>query len=200
MTLEQSLRALQPLLGDAVVVHANGYISRQSFSVDDRPGNFYMIGSMGLASSIGLGVALSRPDRQVVIYDGDGNLLMNLGSAAMIAYTRPANLIHVVFDNGVYASTGNQPTISGQVALEKIAEAAGYTVALRARTPEEVAAAFTRCLESAGPTFLLAELEVEEGPFRAGRVTHTPEEIRDRFSAAIQDPSRAASVPRGGSS
>lgn len=186
MNLEQAIQSLQPLLGDAVVVHANGYISRRSFTVEDRPGNFYMIGSMGLASSIGLGVALSRPDRRVVVYDGDGNLLMNLGSAAMIASTRPANLIHVVFDNGVYASTGNQPAISREVPLEKIAEAAGYRKSVRTRTASELSAAFRECLEMPGPTFILAEIEVETGPFGAGRVTHTPEEIRDRFSAAIQ--------------
>jgi sulfopyruvate decarboxylase subunit beta len=185
MTLEEAIRALQPLLGDAVVVHANGHISRRSFTVDNRPGNFYMIGSMGLASSIGLGVALSRPDRRVVIYDGDGNLLMNLGSTAMIASTRPRNLIHVVFDNGVYASTGNQPAVSQSVALEKIAEAAGYTRAVRTRTPEETTAAYRECLEIEGPTFILVEVEVESGPFKAGRVTHTPEEIRDRFSTAV---------------
>jgi len=185
MTLEQAIQALQPLLGDALVVHANGYISRRSFSVEDRPGNFYMIGSMGLASSIALGVALSRPDRRVVVYDGDGNLLMNLGSAAMISYTRPRNLIHVVFDNGVYASTGNQPTISRAVPLEKVAEGAGYARSVRARAPEELAAAFAECLKVDAPTFILAELEVEPGPFVGGRVTHTPEEIRDRFAAAI---------------
>ena len=186
MTLEHAITALQPLLGDALVVHANGHISRRSFTVEDRPGNFYMIGSMGLASSIGLGVALARPDRRVVIYDGDGNLLMNLGSAAMIAYARPRNLIHVVFDNGAYASTGNQATISREVPLERIAAAAGYEGSARARTPEELAAAFADCLRAGGPAFVLAEIEVEERPFRAGRVTHTPEEMRDRFSAAIR--------------
>ena len=185
MTLEEAIVALRPHLGDAVVVHANGHISRRSFSVEDRPGNFYMIGSMGLASSIGLGVALSRPDRRVVIYDGDGNLLMNLGSAAMIAATRPENLVHVVFDNGAYASTGNQPTISREVRLERIAAAAGYERSVRARTPEALATAFAECVAVAGPTFVLAEIEVETGPFKVGRVTHTPEEIRDRFSAAL---------------
>ena len=189
MTLEEAVRALQPLVDDALIVHANGYISRRSFTVEDRPGNFYMIGSMGLASSIALGVALSRPDRRVVVYDGDGNLLMNLGSAAMIASTAPRNLIHVVFDNGVYASTGNQPTISSRVPLERIAAAAGYQGSVRARTPGELASAFRACLESAGPSFILAELEVETGTFTAGRVTHTPEEIRDRFSQAIAESS-----------
>ena len=186
MTLEQAVTVLAPLLGDALVVHANGHISRRSFTVEDRPGNFYMIGSMGLASSIGLGVALARPDRRVIIYDGDGNLLMNLGGAAMIAHTRPENLIHVVFDNGVYASTGNQPAISSTVPLEAIAEAAGYGRSVRARNEEELTAAFREALAIEGPTFILVELEVEHGPFKAGRVTHTPEEIRDRFSAAVR--------------
>jgi len=189
MTLEQAVKALQPLLGDALVVHANGHISRRSFTVEDRPGNFYMIGSMGLASSIALGVALSRPERRVVIYDGDGNLLMNLGSAAMIGHTRPRNLIHIVFDNGVYASTGNQPTISHSVRLEAVAEAAGYAWCERAGNRHDVIEAFGRCELADGPAFLLVEIEVETGPFQAGRVTHTPEELRDRFAAAVAGPS-----------
>jgi thiamine pyrophosphate-dependent acetolactate synthase large subunit-like protein len=186
MKQAEALEALKPLLGDAVVVHANGYIARSSFNVEDRPGNFYMIGSMGLASSIALGVALSRPDRRTVVYDGDGNLLMNLGSAAMISATQPRNLIHVVFDNGVYASTGNQPAISQAVPLEKIAAAAGYRSSVRASTPESLADAYKAALAQGGPAFILAEIEVDTGPFKGGRVTHTPEEIRDRFSAAIQ--------------
>jgi thiamine pyrophosphate-dependent acetolactate synthase large subunit-like protein len=186
VTLEQAIEALTPHLGDAVVVHANGYISRRSYAVEDRPGNFYMIGSMGLASSIGLGVALARPDRRVVIYDGDGNLLMNLGSAAMIAHARPANLCHVVFDNGAYASTGNQPAISRDVPLERVAAAAGFRSAVRADTPEALADAFRRAQAEGGPSFILAAIELESGPFQAGRVALTPEEIRDRFSAAIR--------------
>jgi sulfopyruvate decarboxylase subunit beta len=180
-----ALEALKPLLGDAVVVHANGYIARSSFNVEDRPGNFYMIGSMGLASSIALGVALAKPEKRVVVYDGDGNLLMNLGSTAMIAHTRPENLIHVVFDNGVYASTGNQAAVSQSVPLERVAAAAGYRWAVRVSTPEALADAFNDALGAAGPTFILAEIEVDTGPFSGGRVTHTPEEIRDRFAAAI---------------
>jgi thiamine pyrophosphate-dependent acetolactate synthase large subunit-like protein len=181
----EALQALQPLLGDAVVVHANGYIARSSFNVEDRPGNFYMIGSMGLASSIALGVALSRPDVRTVIYDGDGNLLMNLGSTAMIGAAQPHNLIHVVFDNGVYASTGNQPAVSQNVALERVASAVGYKSSERVATADALRAAFASALEVGGPAFILAEIEVDHGPFKGGRVTHSPEEIRDRFSAAI---------------
>ena len=91
---------LAPLLQDEAVVLANGFISRECFQVRDRPGNFYMIGSMGLASSIGLGVALAQPQRKTLIFDGDGNVLMAMGTLAMIASCAPKNLIHIVIDSG----------------------------------------------------------------------------------------------------
>jgi len=185
MNLAGALRALQPLLSDAIVVHANGHIARAAFNVEDRLGNFYMIGSMGLASSIGLGIALSRPQQRVVIYDGDGNLLMNLGSTAMIAHTAPANLIHLVFDNGVYASTGNQVAVSQTVPLDRIAGAAGYRSSVRVSTPASLTAAYSAAANAPGPAFILAEIEVETGPFEGGRVTHPPHQIRDRVAAAI---------------
>lgn len=199
MKLEEALLALRPLLGDALVVHANGHIARRSYGVEDRPGNFYMIGSMGLASSIALGVALSRPDRQVVIYDGDGNLLMNLGSLAVIAGTRPANLIHVVFDNGVYASTGNQPAVSQCVALDVLATAAGYASVERVGTGEALTRAFRSAQAAGGPAFILAEVEIETGPFTGSRVAHAPEQIRDRFMTALgsRDSSVAGSASTG---
>ncbi len=104
----EAFQELLPLLKDEPVVHANGYICRESFQLQDREANFYMIGSMGLASSIGLGVALCRPDKKVIIFDGDGNVLMSMGTLAMIAATAPKNLVHIVFDNQVYESTGSQ--------------------------------------------------------------------------------------------
>src|SRR5256712_12386884 len=86
-------------LGDEPVIHANGYVCRESFATDDRPQNFYMIGSMGLASAIGLGLALVRPARPCVIFDGDGNLLMSLGTLAMVGSLGPRGFLHVVFDH-----------------------------------------------------------------------------------------------------
>jgi phosphonopyruvate decarboxylase/sulfopyruvate decarboxylase subunit beta len=112
------------------VVHANGYICRESFAVKDRIENFYMIGSMGMASAIGLGVALAVPDRPTVVFDGDGNLLMSLGILPMIGggpimgRGRPGNLVHVVFDNALYGSTGNQVSPSRTVGLHDLAWAA----------------------------------------------------------------------------
>ena len=127
----EAFQELLPLLGDEPVVHANGYICRESFALKDREANFYMIGSMGLASSIGLGVALCKPDRKVIVLDGDGNVLMALGTLAMIAAEAPKNLVHVVIDNEVYESTGSQRTLSNSVSLEQIAKSSGYREAVR---------------------------------------------------------------------
>ena len=94
----------------ALLVCNIGFPSRELFSVRDRPENFYMLGSMGLASSIGLGLALAQPERQVMVLDGDGSVLMNLGTLATIAHHAPQNYLLVVLDNCCYGSTGSQPT------------------------------------------------------------------------------------------
>jgi len=171
-------------LGEEPVVHANGYICRESFKKKDREENFYMIGSMGLASSIGLGVALARPELKTVIFDGDGNVLMAMGTLAMIAAAGPKNLVHVVIDNEVYESTGAQKSLSKEIHLEAIARAAGYPRVLKAERKEEVGPAFRRLLDSDGPGFLLIKADPAFDHV-TGRVTHTPEEIKKRFMKAL---------------
>ena len=185
MKLAEALAVVTPLLEDELVVHANGFISRESFNLDDRPGNFYMLGSMGLASSIGLGVALNKPDRRVVIFDGDGNVLMNLGSLALIGAIQPRNFIHFVFDNEVYGSTGNQRTISGQVALEEIARSSGYQRVQKVTTAEALEAAAKEFLQQPGPSFLLIKIEPDWRERKIGRITHEPPQIAQRFIEAI---------------
>ncbi len=185
----QALRAALAAVGDEPVVHANGYICRESFSVSDRPQNFYMIGSMGLASAIALGVALARPRRKTVIFDGDGNLLMNLGILPMIGggpvmgRGRPRNLVHVVFDNGLYGSTGNQLSPSRHVELDRLALAAGYASALAVTEAAAITRAVSAALASEGPHFVLARVTAEEQP--TPRIPYPPEQIRDRFRAAL---------------
>ncbi len=173
-----------PLLKGEPVVHANGYICRESFSLQDREANFYMIGSMGLASSIGLGVALCKPDRKVVVFDGDGNVLMSMGTLAMIAAAAPKNLVHVVFDNQVYESTGCQKSLSNAIPLEKVAEGVGYAQAVKVTEKEELGPTFERLMQVEGPVFLLVKVDPDFDP-ATGRVTHTPEEIKSRFMNAL---------------
>lgn len=110
---------------DGLIVANIGFPARELFSVQDRAGNFYMLGSMGMASSIGLGLALNQ-SRPVYVIDGDGALLMNLGSLATIAREAPSNLCLIIVDNGVYGSTGNQPTARAEgTDIAALARAAG---------------------------------------------------------------------------
>ncbi len=182
----EAFEEMIPLLDNQPVVHANGYICRESFNVKDRRENFYMIGSMGLASSIGLGVALARPDKKVVIFDGDGNVLMAMGVLAMIASSAPKNLVHVVIDNEVYESTGSQSSISSSVPLEEIARSAGYPHVMKITEKKDVQPAFSKALSSEGPSFLLIKVEPSFDP-GTGRVTHTPEELKARFMESIAE-------------
>jgi phosphonopyruvate decarboxylase len=185
----EALRAALGTVGETPVVHANGFICRESFSLGDRAQNFYMIGSMGLASAIGLGVALARPTDPVVVFDGDGNLLMNLGILPMIgggplmAAGPPANLVHVVFDNDVYGSTGNQASPSRRARLDAIAAASGYRRAVAVTDAAAVREAVASALRDGGPSFVLAKVTAEER--EAPRIPYPPEEIRDRFRGAL---------------
>jgi phosphonopyruvate decarboxylase len=170
-------------VGDDPVAHANGYICRESFSLADRPQSFYMIGSMGLAPAIALGLALTRPARRAVVFDGDGNLLMNLGILAMIAAQRPANFVHLVFDNEVYGSTGNQTSLSRGVRLDRLAAAAGFATATAVTEPWALESALGAALAAPGPHFVLAKVTPEEAD--VPRIPYTPAALRDRFRAAV---------------
>ena len=179
----EALTVVIRCLADEPVIHANGHICRESCAVADRPQNFYMLGSMGLAASIGLGVALTRPGRKAVIFDGDGNLLMNLGSLAMAGGLRPKNFVHFVFDNEVYGSTGDQPSLSREVRLDRLATAAGYPW-VRAVTDASALEATTReVLDADGPAFVLVKVTPESRA--VPRIPYPPTVIRDRFRAAL---------------
>jgi phosphonopyruvate decarboxylase len=178
-----ALAAARKPLGHEPIVHANGYVCRESFAVGDRPQNFYMIGSLGLASAIGLGVALAAPGPRSVVFDGDGNLLMNFGVLAMVGGLAPPNLIHVVFDNEVYGSTGNQASPSRGVRLDRVAAAAGYRASVAVTTPRDVEAAVETALVADGPHFILVKVTAEEAD--VPRIPFTPAQIRDRFRASL---------------
>jgi phosphonopyruvate decarboxylase len=179
----EAIRVAVGCLDDEPVIHANGYICRESFAVADRPRNFYMIGSMGLASAIGLGVALSKPGTKTVVFDGDGNLLMNLGILPMVGGLAPTNLVHLVFDNEVYGSTGNQRSFSREVRLDRMAAAAGYRASCAVTEPGALRDALKRGLAEEGPTFILAKVTAAEE--EVPRIPHVPTAIRDRFRASL---------------
>jgi phosphonopyruvate decarboxylase len=170
-------------LGDEPVIHANGYICRESWAIDDRPQNFYMIGSMGMASAIGLGLALARPASACIVFDGDGNLLMSLGTLAMVGSLGPRNFVHLVYDNEVYGSTGGQRSPSREVRLDRLARGAGYRTATAVTTAAEIARAVRAARAAEGPHFILAKVTAAEAP--APRIPHSPEVIRDRFRRAL---------------
>ncbi len=179
----EAVQAVLEHLGDTLVVSTTGMISRECFASRDRPQNFYVIGSMGLVSSIGLGLALTRPDRRIAVLDGDGSALMAMGTLAMVGERAPANLLHVVFDNHAYASTGGQRSISDAVRLDRVAAAAGYR-AERVGNPDELHARLEEMAGAPGPLFLLIEVSAGNEP-GIPRVSHAPESIARRFRRAI---------------
>jgi phosphonopyruvate decarboxylase/sulfopyruvate decarboxylase subunit beta len=195
-----ALAAARKPLGNEPIIHANGYVCRESFTVGDRPQNFYMIGSLGLASAIGLGLALARPRQATVVFDGDGNLLMNFGILAMVGGRRPPNLVHVVFDNEVYGSTGNQASPSRGVRLDRVAAAAGYRTSVAVTEAGDVEGAVRQALVGGGPHFVLAKVTAEEAD--VPRIPFSPAEIRDRFRASLADlaapPTAATRARRAG--
>lgn len=180
----QAIGALLELLTDQPVVICNGFPSREAYRLADRPTHFYMIGSMGMAAAIGLGVALSKPSKKVVVFDGDGNVLMGMGTLSTVGALKPQNFVHVVFDNEVYGSTGNQPTLSRTVRLDHVAKAAGYMNVERVQEREDLVYEFKDMLAKDGPSFLL--IKVNEFAEDVGRVMIEPAEMTQRFKKAIE--------------
>ena len=182
------VKAIEVILGRVgptdLVLSTTGMISREVYFTDDRPGNFYMIGSMGLLSSFGLGLALLTPDQRIFVLDGDGSALMSLGSLPLIATERPENFLHIILDNEAYESTGSQPSISSKVDLAQIAKSCGYAGAIRVEDVEALEDALADSEASPGPHLILVKAGIApvEG---IPRVSHAPTDIRDRFKGEM---------------
>ena len=133
MIRAEILKAIIPVISDELVVSNIGLPSQELHMLDDQPTNFYMLGTMGLASSIGLGLALSQ-NETVIAIDGDGSVLTNFGTLPTIANNVANNFILLIIDNGSYGSTGDQPTYAGgKTSLAKVAEACGCDMSLNVR-------------------------------------------------------------------
>jgi phosphonopyruvate decarboxylase len=188
---EEALVALAEAVGDdAVIISTTGMLSRELFehrlgTGTDGSRDFLTVGGMGHACSIALGVAMREPDREVWCFDGDGALLMHLGSLAVIADHAPASYFHVVFNNGVHDSVGGQPTSIGAVDIPAAARALGYRYAAATDDPTTLAKAVAELRAHGGPSLL--ELRVRPGS-RAdlGRPTRTPAQSKQAFMAAVR--------------
>lgn len=179
----EATRRLIGLLSDEIVVANLGNASRDLWTAAERPQNYYSLGTMGMASSIGLGLALAQPDRKVVVLDGDGSLLMNLGSLATISVMAPRNLIHVVWDNEQFQLTGGQRTHTGMgVDLAAMARGAGFPRVAEPKDEEEFEATLAGALRVDGPWFVLAKVAAR--PTRADIPTD-PVLLKHNFMTGI---------------
>ncbi|MCZ6472038.1 MAG: thiamine pyrophosphate-dependent enzyme [SAR324 cluster bacterium] len=170
-------------LKDELVVASLGNEKKDLAEAEDRDLNFYMWNSMGMASSMGLGLAMARPDTKVITLDGAGSLLMNLGSLATATVNNPPNLVHICWDNRMYQLTGEQPTATAfRTDLAKVAEGCGFASVARCETLDAFKAAFDNALAEPGPHFILA-LNDEKGS--KGVIPKSPTYIRHRFMRAL---------------
>jgi len=178
----KALEQITKQLEDELVICNIGFPSRELYHVKDSSKHFYMMGSMGMASSIGLGLAMAQ-ERKVIVFDGDGSILMNLGSLVTIYNQSPENLVLVVLDNECYGSTGNQCTYSSTTDLKKVAEGVGFkNTALYPESLEEID--FTPVLGTEGPVFV--HVKVKAGNASVPVIPMEPEEIKERFMDEVK--------------
>ena len=157
-----AVRLLRERLRDELVVTSLGTPSYFVNAAGDRPLNFYLWAAMGMASSVGLGLAIARPERRVVVVDGDGAALMNLGGMVTVGWRAPKNLLWMVLENGRFLETGGQPIATAEGAdLVQIARGAGLPNAAAADDPGTLAELLDRGLREPGPTLVVASVEAD---------------------------------------
>lgn len=176
------LKEIAPILRDQLVVCNIGLPSQELHLIDDQPTNFYMLGTMGLSSSIGLGLALSQ-DKTVISIDGDGSVLTNFGTLPTIANNVADNYILLIIDNGSYGSTGDQPTYAGQkTSLTAVAKACGCENVIECQA-EDTAKVLQGAIDSKKMTVIVCKCE--SGNIKVPVITMDPVVIRDRFMKAV---------------
>lgn len=177
------LKAIAPVIRDHLVICNIGLPSQELHLLDDQPSNFYMLGTMGLASSIGLGLALAQ-SKKVIAIDGDGSVLTNLATLATIANNVADNYILLIVDNGSYGSTGDQPTYAGmKTNLTEVAKACGCENVVEC-SAEETADAIQAALDGNRMTIIVAKCE--SGNIPVPVIEMSPVVIRDRFMKEVQ--------------
>jgi thiamine pyrophosphate-dependent acetolactate synthase large subunit-like protein len=179
---KEAIKIVAEKISSNPIIAANGYLSRDLYETCDKLSNFYMIGSMGLASSIGLGLALKNRKKIFYIFDGDGNLLMNLGTLVTIGVHKPKNLIHIVFDNNSHESTGGQPTESKNIQLDKIANSTKIKT-FKVNTKDELVKIIDKTKKLTGPILIL--VKITKSKKKSKRVNIDPVKIKSRFMKSL---------------
>jgi thiamine pyrophosphate-dependent acetolactate synthase large subunit-like protein len=172
-------RLIAKLNDEEAVIGGIGNTNFDLWAAGHRPQNFYMLGSMGLAFPIALGVALAQPDRRVIALEGDGSLLMQLGALSTVASLRPKNLTMIVMDNGVYQITGSQPTPAAAVAdIVAIAVGSGLAKSAWAADEEDFERLVENSLAALEPSLIAVRIDDKPG---VGTTRRDPVQIRERF-------------------
>lgn len=186
-SLPSRYETLEVMLGvvpdNAGIVVTTGKSGRELFTIADREQHLYQVGSMGCAAGMGLGVALNT-DKPIIVVDGDGALMMKMGTLATVGAYAPKNFVHLVLDNGTYDSTGGQPTVSGGVDFAACAVASGYKRGVRADDKAGFEKALAEALTGDGPT--LIHMKIAPGSLeKLGRPTVGPADVARRFKTFI---------------
>ena len=186
MNREEALEIILENLDDnAIIVSTTGKTSREIFEIREKRGqtheqDFLTVGSMGHCSSIALGIALAKPHREVVCIDGDGAMLMHLGSLTSIASMKPKNFRHILMNNEVHESVGGQETAAKYLDLSAIVEAVGSSKVFKAATPNDLKTNITNFITCSGPSFL--EVKIKPGSREdLGRPTVKPADNKENF-------------------
>ncbi|MFB7813613.1 phosphonopyruvate decarboxylase [Paenibacillus chitinolyticus] len=172
--------------GNTVQLATTGKTGRELYEIEDTDNNLYMVGSMGCIGSLGLGLALSQPSKDIVVIDGDGSLLMRMGSLATNAYYHPANMIHILLDNNAHESTGGQSTVSHSINFIDIAASCGYTNSVHVHSLEELQTFLQEWKVNKGLTFVLLKIS-KNSKDQLARPHMKPHEVKERLQRFIHN-------------
>lgn len=185
MTREQALEVILSHIGDTPIVSTTGKTSREIFELREKRGeghghDFLTVGSMGHASSIALGIAMQKPNKQVCCIDGDGAAIMHMGAMAIIDQAQPPNYLHILIDNEAHESVGGFPTAAKSIDLPNVAKACGYRDVQEVATEEQLAEVLKTMTAEKGPVMLVVRCAIGSRP-DLGRPTTTPQENKNHF-------------------
>jgi len=182
---------LNSLSKDEIIISNTGYISRLLFEYresneKDHYKSFYNIGSMGCASSIGLGIALQKPQKRIIVFDGDGAAIMQMGAFSTIGKYSPTNFVHIIIDNEAHESTGSQPTNSSIIKFEDLAIASNYRWSIKIETKEQLLDSLDNIKNRDGPILILIKTKLHSA-LNLKRPDKLPKEYKEEFMKYLLD-------------